>query len=164
MNRFFFLASLLVMLTCFESFGQFGMPMGRGGMMGNPYGNPYGNPMRGMNQFPSRTQEDEPLTAEDIVELSINRVKETIEINAFEEAVLRSIMLEATKKRIELQILNLESNAMKTALEEIESIEDARLENELPPALFEHLKALKEEGNSRVKRNKEKKKKRKKKT
>ena len=73
-------------------------------------------------------------------------------------------MLEATKKRIELQILNLEPNAMKTALEEIESIEDARLENELPPALFEHLKALKEEGNSRVKRNKEKKKKRKTKT
>jgi hypothetical protein len=159
MKRFYFLASLLVMLTCFESFGQYGMPMGRGGMMGSPYGNPYGNPMRGMNQFPSRTQDDEPLTAEDIVELSINRVKETIEINAFEEAVLRSIMLEATKKRIELQILKLEPNAMKTALEEIESLEDARLENELPPALFEHLKGLKEEGNSKTKRKKEKKKK-----
>jgi len=34
----------------------------------------------------------------------------------------------------------------------------------LPLALFKHLKALKEEGNSRVKRNKEKKKKRKTKT
>ena len=155
MKRFYFLASLLVLLSCFEGFGQFGMPMGRGGMMGNPYG----NPMRGMNQFPSRTQEEEPLTAEDIVELSINRVKETFEINAFEEAVLRSIMLEATKKRIELQILNLEPNLMKTALEEIEAIEDARIEKELPPALFEHLKALKEEGN--CKRKKEKKKKRK---
>lgn len=160
MKRFYFLASLLVLLTCFESFGQFGMPMGRGGMMGNPYG----NPMRGMNQFPSRTQEEEPLTAEDIVELSINRVKETIEINAFEEAVLRSIMLEATKKRIELQILNLEPNAMKTALEEIESLEDARLENELPPALYAHLKALKEERNPKTKRKKEKKKKSKTKT
>lgn len=160
MKRFYFLASLLLMLTCFESFGQFGMPMGRGGMMGNPYG----NPMRGMNRFPSRTQEEEPLTAEDIVELSINGVKETIEINAFEEAVLRSIMLEATKKRIELQILNLEPNAMKTALEEIESLEDARLENELPPALYAHLKALKEERNPKSKRKKEKKKKRKTKT
>ena len=73
-------------------------------------------------------------------------------------------MLEATKKRIELQILNLEPNAMKTALEEIESLEDARLENELPPALYAHLKALKEERNPKTKRKKEKKKKSKTKT
>lgn len=148
------LASLLLLSLCFESYGQFGMPMGRGGMMGNPYGNSF----RQMNQMPTRTEEQAPLTADDIVELSINRIKETIELNAFEDAVIRSIMLEATKKRIELQILNLEPNAVKTTLEEIEKQEDFRLNNELPEVIYLQLQALKEEGRSISPKKKKKKK------
>lgn len=138
------LASLLFMCLCFESFGQFGMPMGRGGMMGNPFG----NPLRQMNQMPTRTEEQKPLTAEEIVELSMNNIKETIELSAFDDAVLRAIMLEATRKRIELQILNLEANALKTNLNEIEQAEDLRLKNELPEVIYLQLQALKEKGKS----------------
>ena len=130
------------------------MPMGRGGMMGNPYWNSF----RQMNQMPTRTEEQAPLTADDIVELSMNRIKETIELNAFEDAVIRSIMLEATKKRIELQILNLEPNAVKTTLEEIEKQEDFRLNNELPEVIYLQLQALKEEGRSNSPKKKKKKK------
>ena len=148
------LASLLLLSLCFESYGQFGMPMGRGGMMGNPYWNSF----RQMNQMPTRTEEQAPLTADDIVELSMNRIKETIELNAFEDAVIRSIMLEATKKRIELQILNLEPNAVKTTLEEIEKQEDFRLNNELPEVIYLQLQALKEEGRSNSPKKKKKKK------
>ena len=148
------LASLLLLSLCFESYGQFGMPMGRRGMMGNPYG----NPLRQMNQMPTRTEEQAPLTAEDIVVLSMNRIHETIELNAFEDAVVRSIMLEATKKRIELQILNLDQNAVKTALEEIEKLEDFRLKNELPEVIYLQLQALKEEGRSGSTKKKKKKK------
>ena len=148
------LASLLLLSLCVESYGQFGMPMGRGGMMGNPYGNSF----RQMNQMPTRTEEQAPLTADDIVELSMNRIKETIELNAFEDAVIRSIMLEATKKRIELQILNLEPNAVKTTLEEIEKQEDFRLNNELPEVIYLQLQALKEEGRSNSPKKKKKKK------
>lgn len=148
------LALLLLLSLCFESYGQFGMPMGRGGMMGNPYG----NPLRQMNQMPTRTEDQAPLTADDIVELSMNRIKETIELNAFEDAVIRSIMLEATKKRIELQILNLEPNAIKTTLEEIEKQEDFRLNNELPEVIYLQLQALKEEGRSNSPKKKKKKK------
>ena len=151
---FLALASLLLLSLCFESYGQFGMPMGRGGMMGNPYG----NPLRQMNQMPTRTEEQAPLTADDIVELSMNRIKETIELNAFEDAVLRSIMLEATKKRIELQILNLEPNEVKTVLEEIEKQEDFRLNKELPEVIYLQLQALKEEGRSSSPKKKKKKK------
>jgi hypothetical protein len=128
--------------------------MGRGGMMGNPYG----NPLRQMNQMPTRTEEQEPLTAEDIVELSMNSIKETVELNAFEDAVLRAIMLEATRKRIELQILNLEPNAVKTALEEIEKQEDDRLKNELPEVIYTQLQVLKERGKSNSPKKKKKKK------
>lgn len=148
------LALLLLLSLCFESYGQFGTPMGRGGMMGNPYG----NPLRQMNQMPTRTEDQAPLTADDIVELSMNRIKETIELNAFEDAVIRSIMLEATKKRIELQILNLEPNAIKTTLEEIEKQEDFRLNNELPEVIYLQLQALKEEGRSNSPKKKKKKK------
>jgi hypothetical protein len=148
------LASLLFISLCSESFGQFGMPMGRGGMMGNPYG----NPLRQMNQMPTRTEEQAPLTAEDIVELSMNNIKETVELNAFEDAVLRAIMLEATRKRIELQILNLEPNAVKTALEEIEKQEDDRLKNELPEVVYTQLQVLKERGKSNSPKKKKKKK------
>lgn len=148
------LALLLLLSLCFDSYGQFGMPMGRGGMMGNPYG----NPLRQMNQMPTRTEDQAPLTADDIVELSMNRIKETIELNAFEDAVIRSIMLEATKKRIELQILNLEPNAIKTTLEEIEKQEDFRLNNELPEVIYLQLQALKEEGRSNSPKKKKKKK------
>lgn len=151
---FLALASLLLLCLCFESYGQFGMPMGRGGMMGNPYG----NPLRQMNQMPTRTEEQAPLTADDIVELSMNRIKETIELNAFEDAVIRSIMLEATKKRIELQILNLEPNEVKTVLEEIEKQEDFRLNKELPEVIYLQLQALKEEGRSSSPKKKKKKK------
>lgn len=121
-------------------------------------GNPYGNPLRQMNQMPTRTEEQEPLTAEDIVELSMNSIKETVELNAFEDAVLRAIMLEATRKRIELQILNLEPNAVKTALEEIEKQEDDRLKNELPEAIYTQLQILKERRKSNSPKKKKKKK------
>ena len=148
------LASLLFISLYSESYGQFGMPMGRGGMMGNPYG----NPLRQMNQMPTRTEEQEPLTAEDIVELSMNNIKETVELNAFEDAVLRAIMLEATRKRIELQILNLDPNEVKTALEEIEKQEDDRLKNELPEVIYTQLQVLKERGKSNSPKKKKKKK------
>lgn len=108
--------------------------------------------------MPTRTEEQEPLTAEDIVELSMNNIKETVELNAFEDAVLRAIMLEATRKRIELQILNLEPNAVKTALEEIEKQEDDRLKNELPEVVYTQLQALKERGKSNSPKKKKKKK------
>ena len=88
----------------------------------------------------------------------MNNIKETVELNAFEDAVLRAIMLEATRKRIELQILNLEPNAVKTALEDIEKQEDDRLKNELPEVVYTQLQVLKERGKSNSTKKKKKKK------
>ena len=54
--------------------------------------------------------------------------------------------------------MNLEPNAVKTTLEEIEKQEDFRLNNELPEVIYLQLQALKEEGRSNSPKKKKKKK------
>lgn len=139
------LALLLVVGLSESVQGQFGAPMG--GFGGYGYGNPYSGMGRMGSSVPrmnTTAEPDAPLTAEEITELEIQKVKEAMLIDPFEEAVLRAIVLEFTKKRIELQILKVDPKTLSESFKKWNEEENERMKNELSLATYEQLIALKE--------------------
>ena len=154
--------ALLLVLGSLESVqGQFGM----GGFGGYGY-NPYSGMGRMRSSVPRANvaaEPDAPLTAEDITELEMVKVKEVLVIDPFEEAILRSIVLEFTKKRIELQILKGDPKTLSESFRKLNDLENERLKTELSLATYEKLLELKERNFKKLKDNSEKKRKKKKK-
>jgi hypothetical protein len=91
------------------------------------------------------------------------KVKEALAIDPFEEAILRSILLEFTKKRIELQILKVDPKTLTESFRKLNDLENERLKSELSLVTYEKLIELKERNFKKLKDNSEKKKKKKKK-
>ena len=154
--------ALLLVLGSLESVqGQFGM----GGFGGYGY-NPYSGMGRMRSSVPRANvaaEPDAPLTAEEITELEMVKVKEVLVIDPFEEAILRSIVLEFTKKRIELQILKGDPKTLSESFRKLNDVENERLKTELSLATYEKLLELKERNFKKLKDNSEKKRKKKKK-
>ncbi len=154
--------ALLLILGSLESVqGQFGM----GGFGGYGY-NPYSGMGRMRSSVPRANvaaEPDAPLTAEEITELEMVKVKEVLVIDPFEEAILRSIVLEFTKKRIELQILKGDPKTLSESFRKLNDLENERLKTELSLATYEKLLELKERNFKKLKDNSEKKRKKKKK-
>ena len=154
--------ALLLVLGSLESVqGQFGM----GGFGGYGY-NPYSGMGRMRSSVPRANvaaEPDAPLTAEEITELEMVKVKEVLVIDPFEEAILRSIVLEFTKKRIELQILKGDPKTLSESFRKLNDVENERLKTELSLATYEKLLELKERNFKKQKDNSEKKRKKKKK-
>ena len=86
---------------------------------------------------------------------------EVVELNAFEEAVVSSIMVKYVQKTLEVQILELGKNETQEAVEKIKRDQRAELEAGLPPEKFEAIMTLQEEGFRKAKKKKKKKKKKK---
>ena len=126
---------------------------------GNPYGSPYGRQQRSsLPQGPEYNPEDDrPRTAEEIVESQMPQIKEAIELNPFEEAVVRRILEKSVQKRIELQILGLDADKTKESLEKIKREQDEELEQSLSPEKFEAFMALYDTGKKGRKAKKKKK-------
>ena len=154
--------ALLLVLGSLESVqGQFGM----GGFGGYGY-NPYSGMGRMRSSVPRANvaaEPDAPLTAEEITELEMVKVKEVLVIDPFEEAILRSIVLEFTKKRIELQILKGDPKTLSESFRKLNDLENERLKTELSLATYKKLLELKERNFKKLKDNSEKKRKKKKK-
>ncbi|NND16255.1 MAG: hypothetical protein HKN89_08005 [Eudoraea sp.] len=125
--------------------------------VGTPY-RQYGT--RGAPVVP-RTQErpmEDPaaLTAEERVELQMPKIIEAVELNPFEEAVVRSILTKYVQKRIELQILALDADKTREAMEKIRLEQDEELKESLPAEKYKALQDL-YKNKGRVKKKKKKK-------
>lgn len=108
-------------------------------------------------------KEPEPKTAEEIVAEHIPDIQEALELNDFETAVVNSILTKYVQQRIELQILKLEPDQTRAALETIRQAEEEEFRQGLPEDKFEALMILRENRYNTNKLNKKKKKKKKKK-
>lgn len=131
---------------------------------GSPYGNRYGRQRSAIPQAQTPQKEPEPLTAEQYVDLQMPKIIETLELDPFEEAVVRSILVQSVQKRMELQILKLEPQKMNEEFEKISKQQNAELEAGLPEEKYQaYLKLIENPSkaqreskkNKRKKKNKE---------
>lgn len=131
------------------------------------YGSPYGNRSmygRGRSSIPQATQvetekDETPPTAEELVDEQMPSITEALGLDPFEQAVVRTSLVESVQQRIELQILQLEPLKMKEEVEKIKRRQDAELKAGLPEDKYEAFMELQE---NRFKAKKKKKKKKKK--
>ncbi len=127
------------------------------------YGNGYGNNGYGgrrqstIPQSQQAPEKAEPLTAEEMVESQMPAIAEALELNEFEKAVVSTTLVKYMKQRIEIQILQLETDKMKEAYERINLEQDAELKAGLPEEKYEAFLELKEDGIKKTKRKKKKK-------
>ena len=128
--------------------------------MGNPYGSPYGRQQRtAIPPGPQYNPEDDrPRTAQEIVDSQMPQILEAVELNPFEEAVVRSILEKSVQKRIELQILGLDEDKTRESLEKIKREQDEELKQSLSSEKFEAFMALYDTGKKGRKARKKKKK------
>ena len=105
---------------------------------GNGYGNGYGGRQRNsIPQAQSPQEEPKALTAEQIVDNEMPNITEVVGLNAFEEAIVRTILTKYVQKRIELQILKLAPDKTREAMENIVKEQDEELKASLPEEKYE---------------------------
>jgi hypothetical protein len=129
------------------------------------YRNGYPNSGRSNSIIPrSNDEKPEPkaLTAEEIVDNEMPKIKETAQLNPFEEAVVSSILTKYVQQRIELSILDLEPQKTKEKLEQIRKNQNEELEAGLPEDKYKLILEIQEKGVRKVKSKKKKGKKNKK--
>lgn len=146
-----FIATLLVgMFAINDISAQYGY--------GSPYGNRFGRRMSSVPQAgPTTPQKEEtPLTAEEIVDEQMPSISEAIDLDPFEQAVVRTALIQSVQQRIELQILELEPLKMKEEVEKIRIRQEAELKAGLPEDKYDAFMELQE---NRFKPKKKKKKK-----
>lgn len=101
---------------------------------------------------------EEPKTAEELVEAEMPKITEALELNAFEQAVVSSILTKYVQQRIELQILKLPKEQTMAALEKIAQDQNRELKQGLPVEKYEGFVELQENGYKGKKKRKKKKK------
>lgn len=104
-------------------------------------------------------QEPEKLTAEEYVDQEMPKFKETMGLDPFEEAVVRSVLVKSVQKRMELQILQLEPKKMREEYEKTIKEQDAELEASLPPEKYQIYLEMRENPSKAKRKQKKKKKK-----
>jgi len=87
-------------------------------------------------------------------------ITEALGLDPFEEAIVRTTLVQSVQQRIELQILELEPLKMKEEVEKIQRRQDAELKAGLPEDKYEAFVEL-QENRFRAKKKKDKKKKKK---
>ncbi|MEJ6547753.1 MAG: hypothetical protein ACI9KR_001160 [Arcticibacterium sp.] len=143
---------LVFMSICLESYGQFGM----GNMGRDPYS---GRRQSLAPQEPMRQDKPENLTAEQLVDAQMPSLTETLGLSVFEEAVVRTILVNSVQKRIQLQLLKLDPEKTKESAERIQKEQEEALKNGLPIDKYEAFVALQEDGFKKPKKKKKQKKK-----
>lgn len=98
------------------------------------YGSPYGRQRQrsAIPQAQTPPKEPEAKTAEQLVDEQMPRMVESLELDPFEEAVVRSTFVKYVQKRMELQILKLEPQKMKEEYEKLAKLQDEELKAGLP--------------------------------
>tara|TARA_R110000868_G_scaffold181681_1_gene422617 strand:- start:561 stop:1013 length:453 start_codon:yes stop_codon:yes gene_type:complete len=123
------------------------------------YGSGYGYGGRQRSAIPqAQTPQEQPkaLTAEEIVDNEMPNITEVVSLNPFEEAIVRTTLTKYVQKRIELQILNLDPEKTREALDKITEEQDEELKSSLPDEKYEAFMQLQKD---RFKTKKKKKKK-----
>lgn len=124
------------------------------------YGQPGNQRRSSLPRGPVQEKEEvKPKTAEEIVDMQMPRILEVIDLNPFEEAVVRSIMNKYVQQSIELRLLQLDADQTREGMEKIRRNQEAELKAGLPPAKFEAFQELREEGFYKMKKKKKKRKK-----
>ena len=126
---------------------------------GSPYGGRYGRQRSTLPQAQSPPKKAEPKTADELVDAQMPKIVEDLELDPFEEAVVRTTLVKYVQQRIELQILELEPQKMKEELEKIQRDQDAELKAGLPEEKYNSYIELQERGLKARKKKKKKKKK-----
>lgn len=154
MKRFTLLA-LLMTGVLFTAEAQYGY-----GSYGG-YGGYYGRRQSIVPQAETPEKKPEPKTADEIVSEEMPAIVEAADLNAFEEAVVRTSLTRYVQQRIELDILKLDPDAMREAVEKINQEHRQELEAGLPPEKYQAMIKLQENGYNTKKLEKEKRKKKK---
>ncbi len=151
MKRFAFLA-LFLLGAIFAAEAQYGY-----------YGNNgyYGRGRSLVPQAETPDKKPEPKTADEIVDDEMPAIIEAAELNAFEEAVVRTSLTHYVQQRIELDILKLNPDETREVLEKINLEHRQELEAGLPPEKYQAMIQLQENGYNTKKLEKEKRKKKK---
>ncbi|MDT0607386.1 hypothetical protein [Croceitalea rosinachiae] len=124
--------------------------------------NRYGRQQRtSIPQAQATPEEPKPKTADELVDEQMPKITESLELDPFEEAVVRSTLVKYVTKRLELQILKLEPKKMQEEFEKLGEQQTEELKAGLPEDKFEAYLELQE---NRFKTKKKKKKKKKNKT
>ena len=96
-------------------------------------GNRFGRQRTAIPQGPTAAQQKpEPMTAEEVVDDRMPKIIEYLELDPFEQAVVRSTLVKYVQKRMELQILQLEPQKMKEEYDKLRVLQDAELKAGLP--------------------------------
>ena len=117
--QFFLLASFFLLAEGIQA--QFG------------YGNRFGRQRSAIPQGPTAAQQEpEPQTAEELVDEQMTKITEALELDPFEQAVVRSTLVKYVQKRIELQILKLEPKKMQEEYQKLQKLQDEEMKSGLP--------------------------------
>ncbi|SIQ75603.1 hypothetical protein [Maribacter ulvicola] len=156
------LVLLLILLGSSEIYAQYGYGNNGYGSRGG-YG--YGRQRSSIPQAQTPAEEPKPKTAEELVDGEMPRITEALGLNAFEQAVLSSVLKKYVQERIEAQILKLPPEKMAEVYENITKRQDEELKAGLPLEKYEAFVALQKDGVSKTikKKNKKKKKEKRKK-
>ncbi|MEM9076443.1 MAG: hypothetical protein AAGC43_05350 [Bacteroidota bacterium] len=128
-------------------------------MVSAQFGNRFGRQRSTVPQSQAPPPEPEPITAEGVVNEQMPSIIEALELNAFEEAVVRTTLTKYVQKKLELQILQLEPQKMKEEYEKLGKLQNEEMKSGLPPDKYEAYLELEK---NRFKPTKKKKKKKKK--
>lgn len=118
----------------------------------------YGRQGSAIPQTQAPPKEPEKLTAEQYVDQEMPNLVEVMGLDPFEEAVVRSVLVNSVQKRMELQILKLEPQKMKEELEKIKTKQDEELRAGLPEEKYQIYLEMRE-NKSKAKRKQKKKRK-----
>ncbi len=122
--------------------------------------NRFGRQRSAIPQGPTASQQEpESLTAEEYVEKEMPKFIETMGLDPFEEAVVRSILVKSVQKRMELQILNLEEKKMREEFDKTIKEQDAELKASLPPEKYQIYMEMRENPSKAQRKQKKKKRK-----
>lgn len=122
------------------------------------YGYPYGRRQSTLPQVQQTPKKEEPPTAEEIVDGQMPSITEALGLNPFEEAVVRTTLLQSVQQRIELDILGLEPLKMQEEIEKIRKRQDEEIKLGLPEDKYNAYLELQENKFKSKKKKKKKKK------
>ena len=148
-NKHYILALLLFLLAAPFAEAQYG------------YGSRYGRQRSSLPRGPEPKKETKPLTAEEIVAKEMPNIIEALELNEFEQAVVSSILTKSVQQRIELQLLELDADKTREAMEKIIENQKAELKAGLSEEKYNALVEYQENGFKKKKKKKKGKKKKK---
>ncbi|NDV42766.1 hypothetical protein [Flagellimonas sediminis] len=135
-----FVAGLFVVTDMAAQYGY-----GYGGY-GSPYGGRYGRGQSMIpNAGPTESKKDEtPPTAEEIVDAQMPSITEELSLDPFEQAVVRTALVQSVQKKIEIQILEMEPLKTKEEFEKIDRNTQEELKMGLPEDKYNAFIALQE--------------------